>query len=228
MLDQSTKQQTIAHVLGNMGCRCKAVPWRPRRIGPRHLRSSRSRTLRRSCFLNDRLVEDVFLFFTCRAFKENAENFPLAHGGGRGCEQGLIRGGKNGGVGHRAPRGPAQGDKLSRSSSCRDLEIRPSGVSEDLHKKTVPRRDARNSFDRSQGPWPGRHRSQTTSKNTAMRCFFAPSPWFFIHPAAGVSIFIWADGAPPLLRKAAAAMEKADEIPSFLGAAASKLPFEEP
>lgn len=136
MLDQSTKQQTIAHVLGNMGRRCEAVPWRPRRIGPRHLRSSPSRPLRRSCFLNDRLVEEFFLFFTCRAFKENAENFPLAHGGGRGCEQGLIRGGKNGGVGHRAPRGPAQqGDKLSRSSLCRDLEIQPSGVSEDLHKK---------------------------------------------------------------------------------------------
>lgn len=186
MLDQSTKQQTIPHVLGNIGRRCEAAPWRPRRIGPRHLRSSPSRTLRRSCFLNDRLFEEVFLFFTCRAFKENAENFPLAHGGVRGCEQGLIRSGKNGGVGHTA-----QGDKLSRSSLCRDLEIQPSGVSEDLHKKTVPRRDARNSFDRSQGPWPGRHRSQTTSKNTAMRCFFAPSPWFFIHSAAEVFIFFW-------------------------------------
>ena len=227
MLDESTKQQTIAHVLGNMGCRCEAVPWRPRRIGPRHLRSSRSRTLRRSCFLNDRLVEDVFLFFTCRAFKENAENFPLVHGGGRGCEQGLIRGGKNGGVGHRAPRGPAQGDKLSRSSLCRDLEIQPSGVSEDLHKKTVPRRDARNSSARSQGPWPGgiaRRRHQKTR-----RCGAFSRLLHFFHPSRrGSFYFLLADGAPPLLRKGAAAMEKADEIPSFLGATASKLPFEEP
>lgn len=49
------------------------------------------------------------------------------------------------------------------------------------------------------------------------------------HPfRRGSFYFLLADGAPPLLRKGAAAMEKADEISSFLGAAASKLPFEEP
>ena len=227
MLDQSTKQQTIAHVLGNMGCRCEAVPWRPRRIGPRHLRSSPSRTLRRSCFLNDRLVEEFFLFFTCRAFKENAENFPLAHGGGRGCEQGLMRGGKNGGVGHRAPpRSCAAG----RQTFPLVVVPRPGdtaiGMSGDLHK-SGPRRDIRNSSDRSQGPWPGgiaRRRRQKTRRCGAFS--------LLLHGFSSIPprefLFSFGRRRPPLLRKGAAAMEKADEIPSFLGAAASKLPFEEP